>query len=80
MKTVGIRQKLHEYIADADDKKVKGIYLLLEEEIAKKEGFKCTPKHLQILEQEKNNHLNGVSKSYSWEDAKEIIKGNKTMG
>jgi len=79
MTTVGIRKKLHEYIADADDKKVKGMYLLLEDEIAKKKDFNCTPKHLEILEEEKRNHLNGATKSYNWEDAKEIIRGNKTM-
>jgi len=79
MTTVGIRKKLHEYIADADDKKVKGMYLLLEDEIAKKKDFNCTPKHLEILEEEKRNHLTGVTKSYNWEDAKEIIRGNKTM-
>ena len=79
MTTIGIRKKLHEYIADADDKKVKGMYLLLEDEIAKKDDFICTQKHLEILEEEKRNHLNGASKSYNWEEAKEIIRGNKTM-
>jgi hypothetical protein len=79
MSTVGIRKKLHEYIADADDKKVKRIYLLLEDEIAKREDFNCAPKHLEMLEEEKRNHISGTSKSYSWEEAKEIIRGNKTM-
>ncbi len=79
MTTVGIRKKLHEYIADADDNKVKGMYLLLEDEIAKKKDFNCPPKHLEILEEEKRNHLDGASKSYNWEEAKEIIRGNKTM-
>jgi len=36
MTTVTIRKKLHEFIADADDKKIKGMFLLLEDEIIKK--------------------------------------------
>ena len=79
MTTVAIRKKLHEFIADADDTKVKGLYLQMEDEIAKKHSFNCTPNHLEILEEEKRKHLNGVSESYTWNEAKEIIRGTKFM-
>lgn len=79
MNTMVIRKKLHDYIADADDKKIEGMYMLLEDEIAKKEDFVCTSKHLELLEEEKRKHVAGVSKSYSWEEAKEIIRGNKII-
>jgi|GEM_PF-569824 len=60
MTTVTLRKKLHEYIADADDKKIKGMFLFLEDEI------------------EKKNHAKGLSNSYNWMEAKEIIMGNKS--
>ena len=34
MTTTAIRKKLITYIADADDKKVKGLYMLVEDEIS----------------------------------------------
>ncbi len=79
MTTVAIRKKLHEFIADADDTKVKRLYLQMEDDIAKKHSFICTPKHLEILEEEKRKHLNGASESYTWNEAKEIIRGTKIM-
>ena len=75
MTTVAIRKKLHQYIADAEDNKVKGMFMLLEDEIIKKESFELKESHLQILEEERMNYANGKSKSYSWEDAKRIIRG-----
>ena len=80
MTTVTIRKKLHEYIADADDKKIKGMFLLLEDEIDKKEAFKISDSHIKILEEEKKNHSDGSSSSYNWIEAKEIIRGNKSIG
>jgi len=79
MTTLGLRKKLHDYIADADDKKIEGMYLLLEDEIAKKDDFQFTQQHIELLDEEKRKHLSGASKSYSWEDAREIIKGNKKL-
>jgi len=79
MTTVTIRKKLHEFIADADDKKIKGMFLLLEDEIIKKEEFKLTSSHINILEEEKMNYKKGLKGSYNWSEAKEIIRGNKTI-
>lgn len=67
------------YIADADDKKVKGLYMLIEEEISKKQGFSLSAAHLKIVEKEKEMHVKGKSKSYSWPEAKEIIKGRRKL-
>ena len=79
MTTVTIRKKLHEFIADADEKKIKGMYLLLEDEIIKKEEFKLTSSHISILEEEKINYAKGLPGSYNWTEAKEIIRGNKSI-
>jgi len=79
MTTTAIRKQLITYIADADDKKVKGLYMLVEDEISKKEKFSLAATDLKMLEKEKEMHLKGKNKSYSWPEAKEIIRGKKKL-
>ena len=49
-------------------------YLDMESDLNKKESFELTESHLQILEEERINYANGISNSYSWEDAKRLIR------
>jgi len=79
MTTATIRKKLINYISDADDKKVKGMYLLFEEEIAHQKEYILTQEQLKIVEEERAAHLNGNSKSYSRQEAKEIIRGKRKL-
>lgn len=78
MTTETIRKKLHDFIADADDKKIKGMYLLFEDEINKKEPFELTDEHLKILDEERENHFADKSKSHTPDEAKQIIRGKKS--
>ena len=73
MTTAAIRKKLITYIADADDKKVKGLYMLVEDDISKKTKFSLSATQLKMLDAEKEKHIKGKSKSYSWPEAKDII-------
>lgn len=77
MTTTAIRKKLMSYIADADDKKVKGLYLLVEDDMAEAEKFKLSADHIKILEEERDKHVKGKSKSYSWNETKDIIRSKK---
>jgi len=77
MTTLAIRKKLMTYLADADDSKVKALYTLLEKEIQREDSFALTDEQFQILEKERAMHINGESKSYSREDATQIIKGQR---
>ena len=77
MTTLAIRKKLHSFIADADEKRLKGMYLLLEDEISKGKTFDLTKEHLRILDTEREKHLKGESKSYTWEEAKKIIRNKR---
>ena len=77
MTTTVIREKLINYIIEANDKKVKGLYMLIEDEITGGEEFKLTKNQVKILEEESEKHSSGKSKSYSWQEAKEIIRGKK---
>jgi hypothetical protein len=77
MTTSAIRKKLINFIADADEKKIKGMYMLFEEEIEKEQAFKLTNEDLAILDAEREKHVKGKSKSYSLIQAKQIIRGKR---
>ncbi len=79
MTTTAIRKKLITYIADADDKKVKGLYMLVEDEIAKKSKFSLSASQIKMLDAEKEKHITGKSKSYGWPEAKDIIRGKRKL-
>lgn len=79
MTTTAIRKKLMTYIANADDKKVKGLYMLVEDDISKKTKFSLSPAQLKMLDAEKEKHINGKSKSYNWPEAKNIIRGKRKL-
>ena len=75
MSTSAIRKKLMTYIAKADEKKVKGMYMLFEDEIESEKAFKLSEEHMKILEEERGKHINGKTNSYRWSQAKQIIRG-----
>ena len=74
MTTTAIRKKLITYLADADDKKVKAIYTLFEDEINHEGAFKLTDEHIKILDDRKARHLSGKDKSSSWQQAHDNIR------
>jgi len=75
MTTTAIRKKLLNYLADADDAKVKAIYTLLERDIQEEGHFELTDEQFQILEKEREMHFNGQTKSYTRQQADQIIRG-----
>jgi hypothetical protein len=77
MTIAAIRQRLITIIADADDKKVKAIYTLLADDQKENDTFTLSDEHVAILDEERAKHLRGESKSYTWEEAKQIIRGKK---
>ena len=79
MTVAAIRTKIKTYVDDVDDQKVKALYTLLESEIEESSSFRLTKEHLAILDKEHELHLAGKTKSYSLEEAKDIIRGKKAM-
>ncbi|MDB5086208.1 MAG: hypothetical protein JWR09_202 [Mucilaginibacter sp.] len=79
MTTTAIRQKLMTYLADADDSKVKAIYTLVEEDMNKADTFELTNEQLNILDIEREMHLSGKTKSYTRQEANQIIKGQRSF-
>lgn len=79
MATLTIRQKLMAYLADADDSKIKAIYTLLEREILDENTVKLTKEQLAILDKEREMHLNGETKSYTRQEANQIIRRQRSF-
>jgi uncharacterized membrane protein len=69
MKTVDIRQKLHQYIETAEDKKVKAIFAMIEEEIEETSDHWKDEKFVAELEKRKAAYQNGTAKTYSLDKA-----------
>ena len=79
MTVAAIREKLMIYIADAQDDKLKALYTLLQDNIDETSSFVLSDEQFKILEEEEALHLSGKSKSYNWNEAKQIIRGKRTM-
>lgn len=77
MTITAIRNRLLSYLADADDKKVKAIYTLLEKEIIETETFVLSDEQLAILDRERELYLSGKGKSYTRLEANQIVKGQR---
>ena len=74
MTATAIRKRLLTYLADADDKKVKAIYTLFEEDIKKEEVFKLTDAQIKILDQRRARHPSKKDRSYDWEEVHDKIR------
>ena len=74
-----IRKKIKNYVAEVDDKKIKALYTLLENDIEENASMSFTNEELEILNEEHELHISGKTKSYTWDEAKDIIRGGKLM-
>jgi len=69
MTTTAIRQKLHQYIETAQDKKVKAIFAMVEEEIAEASDHWKDEKFVAELERREAAYRNGTAKTFTIEQA-----------
>ena len=70
-----IKEKLHKYIDTADDKKLQAIFVILEDEI---EGeLYYSPEEIKMFYERRQKHLDGSSKSYTVDEAHNIIRQNR---
>ena len=70
-----LRNKLHEYIDRADERKLSAIYVLIEDELEDK--FTYSNETISMLHERRDNHVNSISKSYTAEESVEIIRRQK---
>ncbi len=69
MSTVEIRQKLHHYIETAQDKKLKAIYAMVEEEIEETYDHWKDEVFVAELQRRENSYLKGSAKTYTVEQS-----------
>jgi hypothetical protein len=74
MTTPKIRKQLHEYIDNAEDRKLKAIYTMLENEIENLNQSGLTDGQKKELDFRLEEYLNEKTKSYSWEDTFTKVK------
>jgi hypothetical protein len=72
MSTAQIRQQLHDYIDSAEDKKLKAIYTLLQNEIS--EEYDLSSAQKKELDKRASDHKNGIGRTYTWEETVAIAK------
>ncbi|MDR3693092.1 addiction module protein [Mucilaginibacter sp.] len=66
MRTTQIKQQLHDYIDSAEDKKLKAIYTLVEDDIS--EGYQFSDEQKKELDRRYDDYVNGIGKTYTWEE------------
>ena len=72
MTTITIKQKLHDYINSAENRKLKAIYTMLEDEIESKSLLNDAQK--KELAERLDAYLDGNEATTSWKDATSKIK------
>ena len=70
MTTTAIREKLVNYLQVADEKKLKAIYTMVEDEI-NTSANDWDDDFMKELERRSKSFINGTAKTYSWEETKQ---------
>jgi hypothetical protein len=74
MNTTDIRQKLHHYIETAQDKKVKAIYAMVEDEIQETYDYWNDEEFLSELRRRQESYISGQAKTYTLSETMREIK------
>ncbi len=70
MTTTAIREKLHEMVNTADDKQIKAVYSIFEDQIAEKYDHWEDEDFLKELKSRLDDIENGNDEGLSWEEVK----------
>lgn len=80
MEPLNLRQKLHQYIDQGDEKLLKLMYAVAKEYNEDDDfEYRFAEEEIRLFEERTAKRLSGESKTYSWKEAKEIITGKRKM-
>jgi len=80
MQTTQIRQKLHQYIDNSDEKLLKLMFALANEYNEDDDfEYEFTADDIREFDDRREKRLSGETKTYSWPEAKDIITGKKSI-
>jgi hypothetical protein len=68
MTTTAIREKLYDFIRDADDKKVEALYLILEDQIPAESDWSDDKEFVATLDEEYKKYEDGIDKGITLEE------------
>ena len=71
--SLSLRDKLHQYIDVADEQKLQALYVLPENEM--NENYSA--EEIAMFHQRRDNHLKGISKSYTPEESLKAVRRQK---
>ena len=77
MSTADIRQKFHNYIETAQDKKLKAIFAMVEEEIEENYSHWKDETFVAEINRREKNYLKGKTKTYTIEES--IARAKKSL-
>jgi len=76
MRTAEMRQALHEFINQADDRVLKLIYGMMKADTDDDNDYMLSDAHRQILDERLAAHEAAPTEGSSWEDVKSRLKKN----
>ena len=76
METEAMRKELLTLIERGDNTLLEAIYEVVKDY---NESFELSEEELKELDRRRERYLSGESKSYTWEEAKEIIRQNRKV-
>ena len=74
MSKINLRKKLHAYVADLDDEKVKAMLTLLENEVSYNTKSSMTEKDKREILRREQNRVSGKSKTYTLAESKKLLR------
>ncbi len=74
---INLRKKLHTYIADLDEKKVKAMLTLLQDEFPHQPQTSLSEKDKKEIRQREQRRKTGKSKTYPLDEAKKLFRNKK---
>lgn len=69
MKSADLREKLHRYIDTADEKKLKAIFTMVQEEIEETQDHWSDATFMNELKEQEVEYLKGTMKTYSVDES-----------